>query len=103
VHDLLNVDCAREGEMRMRHRTVDVDATSSAPPEVVFNQLVESATWPRWASIDSIELERAGDPPPDGVGAIRVLRRGRTTGGRRRGGGVAGRSIRSALNLRGQY
>ncbi|MFL6241439.1 MAG: SRPBCC family protein, partial [Acidimicrobiia bacterium] len=26
------------------------------------------------------ELERAGDPPPEGVGAIRVFRRGKTTG-----------------------
>src|SRR5262249_49102526 len=34
----------------------------------------------RWAPVESFELERPGDPPPEGVGAIRVLRRGRTTG-----------------------
>jgi uncharacterized protein YndB with AHSA1/START domain len=64
----------------MRHHTIDVDATSSAPPEVVFHLLTDGTTWPTWSSIDSFELERGGDPPPEGVGAIRVFRRGRTTG-----------------------
>ena len=42
--------------------------------------LADGSTWPRWSPIDSFELERPGDPPPEGVGAIRVFRRGRTTG-----------------------
>jgi uncharacterized protein YndB with AHSA1/START domain len=64
----------------MRQHTIDVDATSSASPEAVFDLLTDGTTWPNWSSIESFELERAGDPPPEGVGAIRIFRRGRTTG-----------------------
>ena len=42
--------------------------------------LADGTTWPNWAPIESFELERAGDPPPEGVGAIRVFKRGRVTG-----------------------
>jgi hypothetical protein len=46
----------------------------------VFALLADGATWPNWAPIDSFALERAGDPPPEGVGAVRVFKRGRVTG-----------------------
>jgi Polyketide cyclase / dehydrase and lipid transport len=46
----------------------------------VFSLLVDGTTWPNWSPIEAFELERTGDPPPEGVGAIRVFRRGRTTG-----------------------
>ena len=53
---------------------------STASPDAVFALLVDGNTWPQWSPIESFELERAGEPPPEGVGAIRVFRRGRTTG-----------------------
>lgn len=64
----------------MRRRDIDITERSPARPERVFALLADGATWPRWSPIESFELERPGDPPPEGVGAIRVFRRGRTTG-----------------------
>jgi hypothetical protein len=64
----------------MRRRHIDLTAGTSAPRATVFRLLADGSTWPSWAAIDGFELERPGDPPPEGVGAIRVLRRGRTTG-----------------------
>jgi hypothetical protein len=64
----------------MGQRNIDVRKHSAARPDAVFALLVDGNTWPQWSPIESFELERAGDPPPEGVGAIRVFRRGRTTG-----------------------
>jgi uncharacterized protein YndB with AHSA1/START domain len=64
----------------MRARTIDVIAHSDAPRDIVFALLVDGSTWPNWAPLDSFQLERAGHPPPEGPGAIRVFTRGRTTG-----------------------
>jgi hypothetical protein len=64
----------------MRRRHIAVTAHSQATPDAVFALLGDGSTWPRWSPIEAFELERAGDPPPEGVGAIRVFRRGRTTG-----------------------
>jgi uncharacterized protein YndB with AHSA1/START domain len=64
--------------MRMRH--VNVSAVSPAPAETLYKLLTDGSSWPRWSPIESFELERAGDPPPEGFGAIRVFRLGRTTG-----------------------
>jgi hypothetical protein len=62
-----------------RHH-IEVTKHSAARPDAVFALLVDGGTWPHWSPIESFELERAGEPPPEGVGAIRVFRRGRTTG-----------------------
>jgi len=64
----------------MRRRHIEVTQHSAAPPAAVFALLVDGETWPRWSPIEAFELERTGDPPPEGAGAIRVFRRGRTTG-----------------------
>jgi len=64
----------------MKRREIRVSAPTPAPAEVVYRLLADGTTWPQWSSIESFALERAGDPPPEGVGAIRVFRRGRTTG-----------------------
>jgi hypothetical protein len=64
----------------MKRRTVRATARTDAPPEVVYGLLAEGATWTAWSPIERFELERAGDPPPEGPGAVRVLTRGRTTG-----------------------
>jgi hypothetical protein len=64
----------------VKRREIDVTARTSGRAEAVFRLLADGTTWPTWAPIDSFELERAGDPPPEGVGAIRVFKRGRVTG-----------------------
>jgi Polyketide cyclase / dehydrase and lipid transport len=64
----------------MQRRQVKVTASTPAGRESVFGLLADGASWPQWSPIESFALERAGDPPPEGVGAIRVFRRGRTTG-----------------------
>ena len=64
----------------MRRRRVEVYATSVASPGALYALLTDGSTWPRWSSIESFELEQPGDGAPEGVGAIRVFRRGRTTG-----------------------
>ena len=63
-----------------KRREIDVTARTSASADAVFGLLADGTTWPNWAPIDSFELERAGDPPPEGVGAVRVFKRGRVTG-----------------------
>jgi hypothetical protein len=64
----------------MGQRRIEVTKRSAAAPDAVFALLVDGNTWPSWSPIESFELERPGDPPPEGVGAIRVFRRARTTG-----------------------
>jgi uncharacterized protein YndB with AHSA1/START domain len=64
----------------MRRREINVTARTPAPPEAVYRLLTDGASWPRWSPIESVELEQAGDTAPEGVSAIRVLRKGRTTG-----------------------
>lgn len=59
---------------------IDVQAPSAAPPAAVYALLRDGATWPSWSSIDSCEIERPGADEPEGVGAVRVFRRGRTVG-----------------------
>jgi uncharacterized protein YndB with AHSA1/START domain len=64
----------------MRRRRIGVTQRAAAAPAAVFALLVDGETWPSWSPIEAFELERTGDPPPEGVGAIRVFRRGRTIG-----------------------
>jgi uncharacterized protein YndB with AHSA1/START domain len=46
-----------------------------APPEVVFEVLVDHRRYAEIvAPIRRSELEREGDPAPNGVGAVRVLK-----------------------------
>jgi uncharacterized protein YndB with AHSA1/START domain len=46
----------------------------AAPPERVFELLVDHRRYAEMTRLRSSELEREGDPPPNGAGAIRVLR-----------------------------
>ena len=64
----------------MKPRTVRATAHTDAAPDVVYRLLADGPTWTAWSPIERFELEREGDPPPEGPGAIRVLTRGRTTG-----------------------
>jgi uncharacterized protein YndB with AHSA1/START domain len=46
----------------------------AAPPETVFEVLVDHRGYAAITPLRKSELEREGDPAPNGVGAIRVLR-----------------------------
>lgn len=46
----------------------------NAPPEVVFDVLTDHRGYAGITRLRGSELEREGDPAPNGVGAIRVLR-----------------------------
>jgi uncharacterized protein YndB with AHSA1/START domain len=45
----------------------------AAPPEVVFDVLTDHRRYPEITPLRRAELEREGEPVPNGVGAIRVL------------------------------
>jgi hypothetical protein len=64
----------------VKRRQIDVSVRTAGSADAAFRLLADGTTWPSWAPVESFELERAGDPPPEGVGAIRVFKRGRTTG-----------------------
>jgi uncharacterized protein YndB with AHSA1/START domain len=44
-----------------------------APPETVFDVLTDHRRYPEITALRKAELEREGDPEPNGLGAIRVL------------------------------
>lgn len=64
----------------MRRQLIDITTRTSAAPGAVYALLTDGGTWPDWAPIDSLELEREGAGRREGIGAVRVLRRGRTEG-----------------------
>ena len=64
----------------MSRQRIEHRAVTSADPATVYALLREGATWPEWGPIDSVVLETPGAGEPEGVGAVRVLRRGRVTG-----------------------
>jgi uncharacterized protein YndB with AHSA1/START domain len=45
----------------------------AAPPEIVFEVLTDHRGYDKITPLRRAELEREGTPPPNGVGAIRVL------------------------------
>lgn len=63
---------------RVVHK-IDVSARSAADPRTVHALLAAGSTWPQWSPIGSFTLERPAADAPEGVGAIRVFRTGRTT------------------------
>lgn len=51
---------------------IDVSATSSAPPEVLFEHLAVAEAWSVWGGLPAkARRERPGDTVPNGEGAIR--------------------------------
>jgi uncharacterized protein YndB with AHSA1/START domain len=54
--------------------TITVEKTVAAPPDVVFDVLTDHRGYPAISPFRAADLEREGDPPPNGTGAIRVLR-----------------------------
>ncbi|HLT69410.1 MAG TPA: SRPBCC family protein [Acidimicrobiales bacterium] len=61
----------------MGHQHVEATAWSSAPPAAVYQLLVDGASWPTWSGHDKVEIVERGEGDGDGVGAVRVLHRGR--------------------------
>jgi hypothetical protein len=53
--------------------TVEVTRTIQAPREAVFDVLADHANYDRFRGIRGSELVRDGDPPPNGVGALRRI------------------------------
>lgn len=45
----------------------------AAPPEIVFDVLTDHRRYPEITPLRRAELEREGEPAPNGLGAIRVL------------------------------
>jgi hypothetical protein len=58
---------------------ITTSAVAAAPIEVVWARLADINTWSEWGQWDETTRTRDGDPPPDGVGAMRRFRRGRRT------------------------
>lgn len=54
---------------------IRIKARAAAPLQTVWSVLATQAAMGAWAPIRKVALEREGDPPPDGIGAIRVLSR----------------------------
>jgi uncharacterized protein YndB with AHSA1/START domain len=55
---------------------IEIRAEIPAPPAKVFALLEDHAGYARWAGVKESVLRHPGDPPPNGLGAIRVLRTG---------------------------
>lgn len=50
-----------------------IERQVAAPPETVFGVLTDHRRYAEMTPLLSASLERQGEPPPNGVGAIRVL------------------------------
>lgn len=53
--------------------TLDFSRTIAAPPETVFEVATDHRAMPEFTRFRAVELEREGEPAPNGLGAIRVL------------------------------
>lgn len=61
----------------MARKHVEATVWAGAPAPVVYGLLADGASWPTWSGHDSFELVERGQGDGDGVGAVRILRRGR--------------------------
>jgi uncharacterized protein YndB with AHSA1/START domain len=55
----------------MTRRTITATRHTPAAVEAVWALLSQARTWKDWTTFSVAELEREGNPAPDGVGAIR--------------------------------
>jgi uncharacterized protein YndB with AHSA1/START domain len=53
--------------------TIDVSRTVAAPVETVWDVVTDLRGMSEFTRFRRVELEREGDPPPNGLGAIRVM------------------------------
>ena len=63
----------------MGHHVLEARATSRASRDAVWRLVADITTWQDWGGWSSTTREREGTPAPDGVGAVRRLRRFPTT------------------------
>ena len=61
-------------------QNVEVSVTSAAPPEAIYQLLVDVTSWTAWSGMAGAELEKPGEDDPLGVGSVRALSRGRFRG-----------------------
>jgi uncharacterized protein YndB with AHSA1/START domain len=54
---------------------IEIRAEIPAPQSAVWSVLEDHAGYAKWAGFHEVVLRHPGDPPPNGLGAIRVLRR----------------------------
>ncbi|HEU0087602.1 MAG TPA: SRPBCC family protein [Pseudonocardiaceae bacterium] len=66
--------------MRARRQHVEIEVHIPADAATVYALLRDGSSWPLWSPIESFELERTGADEPEGIGAIRIFRKGRVTG-----------------------
>src|SRR5947209_15958628 len=59
----------------MAHRVIEASATSKASRDAVWRLVADITTWSDWGDWSSTTREREGEPPPDGVGTLRRLKR----------------------------
>jgi len=60
-------------------QAIEARAHSAAGPEAVWALVADVSGWARWGAWQQADLEREGDPPPGGVGALKTLKRGPVT------------------------
>jgi uncharacterized protein YndB with AHSA1/START domain len=53
---------------------IEVTQAIAAPPDKVFAIYTDHVGWQDWAGVKEVVLRQIGDPPPNGLGAIRVIR-----------------------------
>lgn len=53
---------------------IEVTQAIAAPPDKVFAIYTDHVGWQKWAGVKEVVLRQTGDPPPNGLGAIRVIR-----------------------------
>lgn len=56
-------------------KQIDVKVHADAPPEAVYELLVDGSTWPAWGPFRSFELVEPGDA--DRLGEVHIFRTGR--------------------------
>jgi uncharacterized protein YndB with AHSA1/START domain len=62
-----------------RSRRLFVTSTSAAPPDIVFSLLVDTNGWTAWSLAEEASVVTSPSGEPEGVGAVRTFRTGRTT------------------------
>lgn len=53
---------------------IELSRVIPAPPARVFEIYTDHVGWEKWAGVKEVVLRQTGDPPPNGLGAIRVIR-----------------------------
>jgi uncharacterized protein YndB with AHSA1/START domain len=55
---------------------IHLQGTIAAPRDAVWRVYTDHRGWTRWAGVKEVVLRQQGDPPPNGLGSIRVIRSG---------------------------